>query len=124
MRTVRLACLICAVLGAGLLLPSHARAESKAELEARRAAHDQLLCRKYGGLEEGTDEFAQCVATMAQRRADAAAARKEQRRQVSSQSRALSSAEGSACSTRSRIVNAGGGGGAMAHESGVGTCGQ
>jgi hypothetical protein len=125
MRTARFAWLISAALAAGFSATSHsARAESDAELEAGRIAHDHVLCRKYGGYEEGTDEFKQCLDAMAKRRADAAADAKAKRRQASSQSRALSAAENSACSTRSAAINDGGAGTPMAHEGGVGTCGH
>ena len=88
-------------------------------LEANRVAHDHVLGRKYGGYEEGTDDFAKCLDAMAKRRAEAAVETK-----ASSQSRALSTAENSACDTRSRVVNGGGRGPSNAHEGGVGTCGR
>ena len=126
MKTVRLAWLAIATIGAGLMSPSRAAhaAESEAELEAKRVAHDHVLCSKYGHYEEGTDEFAQCLDAMAKRRADAAAERKAQRREASSKSRALSAAENNACDTRSQVVNGGGRGPSNAHEGGIGTCGH
>ena len=99
-------------------------AESEAELEANRVAHDHVLGRKYGGYEEGTDDFAKCLDAMAKRRAEAAVETKAKRRPASSQSRALSTAENSACDTRSQVVNGGGRGPSNAHEGGVGTCGR
>jgi hypothetical protein len=124
MKTV--AWLLSASIGAGLMLipPAVRAAGSDAELEADRVAHDHVLCRKYGGYEEGTPEFAQCLETLAKRRADTLADAKAKRRQASSQSRALSSAENNACNTRSQVVNGGGRGLANAHEGGVGTCGH
>jgi hypothetical protein len=125
MKTVGFAWIIGVAIGAGFALaPQAARAESDAELEANRIAHDHVLCRKYGGYEEGTDDFTQCLAAMAKRRADAAADAKAKRRQASSQSRALSAAENNACGTRSEVVNGGGRGPSNAHEGGVGTCGH
>ena len=126
MKTIRLACLTGATFGVCLLIAPRTApaAESDAELEAGRVAHDHVLCRKYGGYEEGTDAFAQCLDEMAKRRADAAAEAKAKRRQASSQARALSAAESHACDTRSQAVNGGGAGSANAHEGGVGTCGH
>jgi hypothetical protein len=126
MKTVRIASVVGATLVAALLLDARpARSgESEAELEAGRIAHDHVLCRKYGGLEEGTPEFAECLDAMAKRRADAAAEAKAKRRQASAQSRALSAAENSACSTRSQVIDGGGRGPSNAHETGVGTCGH
>ena len=111
---------------AGLMLASHpARAaESDAELEAQRVAHDHVLCRKYGGYEEGTDDFTQCLDAMAKRRADAAAEAKAKRRRETSQARALSAAEKSGCDTRSEVINGGGRGPSNAHEGGIGACGH
>lgn len=124
MKTVRLACLAAAAIGASLLASSPAAAETDAELEAHRVSHDHTLCRKYGHYEEGTDEFAQCLADMAKRRADAKAEEKARRREASSQARALSAAEKNACGTRNEVVNGGGRGLSNAHETGVGTCGH
>ena len=126
MNTVRLGWIACATIAAcGVAAPRETpAAESEAELEAGRVAHDHVLCRKYGGFEEGTDEFAQCLAAMAKRRADAAADAKAKRRQASSQARALSAAENNACATRSQVVNGGGRGPSNAHEGAVGTCGH
>ena len=126
MNTVPLAWIACATIGACLVSASQGAraAESETELEAGRVAHDHVLCRKYGGYEEGTDEFAQCLDAMAKRRADAAAEAIAKRRQASSQSRALSAAENNACSTRGQVVNGGGRGPSNAHEGGVGTCGH
>ena len=126
MKTVRLACFASVAAGACLIMASHTvpAAESQAELEAGRVAHDHVLCRKYGGYEEGTDAFAQCLDAMAKRRADTAAEAKAKRRQASSQARALSAAENNACDTRSQAINGGGAGTANAHEGGVGTCGH
>lgn len=126
MKTVRFAGWVGAAIGVCLMLASRATpaAESEAELEANRIAHDHVLCRKYGGYEEGTDDFAKCLDAMAKRRADAAADAKAKRRQATSQSRALSAAENNACGTRSEVVNGGGRGPSNAHEGGVGTCGH
>jgi len=126
MKIVRFAWLSGAVIGACLILASPATpaAESEAELEANRVAHDHVLCRKYGGYEEGTDDFAKCLDAMAKRRAEAAAEAKAKRRQASSQSRALSTAENNACDTRSQVINGGGRGPSNAHETGVGSCGH
>ena len=125
MKSVRLAWVAAATIGACLMSPSPAHAaESDAELEANRVAHDHVLCSKYGHYEEGTDEFAQCLAAMAKRRADAAADAKANRREASSQARALSIAEKNACGTRSQAVDGGGRGPSNAHEVGVGTCGH
>ena len=125
MKTVGFACILSAAIGAAFALaPQVARAETDAELEAHRISHDHTLCRKYGGYEEGTDEFKQCLEAMAKRRADAAADAKAKRRQASSQARALSAAENSACDTRSHAINDGGAGTPMAHEGGVGACGH
>ena len=126
MKTIGFAWIISAAIGAGFtLLPQPTRAgETDAELEAHRISHDHTLCRKYGGYEEGTDEFAQCLAAMAKRRADAAADAKAQRRKEASQARALSAAENSACGTRSEVINGGGRGAANPHEGGVGACGH
>ena len=111
---------------AGLLLAAHPgrAAESDAELEAQRVAHDHVLCRKYGGFEEGTDDFAKCLDAMARRRADAAVEAKAKRRREASQARALSAAENNACDTRSQVINGGGRGPANAHEGGIGACGH
>jgi hypothetical protein len=125
MTTVRYVGLVGLVIGACLTLPHAAQArESDAQLEADRVAHDHVLCRKYGGYEEGTDDFAKCLDAMAKRRADAAAEAKARRRESSSQARALSAAENTACDTRSQVVNGGGRGPSNAHEGGVGTCGH
>jgi hypothetical protein len=48
------------------------QAETAAQAEANRVAHDKLLCRKYG-YEEGTDDFTKCVNVLAERRHDAQA---------------------------------------------------
>jgi hypothetical protein len=126
MKIVRFAWLSGATIGACLMLASRTTpaAESEAELEANRVAHDHVLCRKYGGYEEGTDEFAQCLDAMAKRRADAAADAKAKRRKETSQARALSAAENNACGTRSEVINGGGRGPSNAHEGGVGACGH
>jgi hypothetical protein len=126
MKTVRIASVVSATLCACLMLASHSvpAGESEAEAEANRVAHDHVLCRKYQGLEEGTDEFAHCLDVLAKRRADAAAEAKTKHRQASSQARALSAAENNACDTRSQVVNGGGRGQANAHETGAGTCGH
>jgi hypothetical protein len=126
MKTVSFAWIIGAAIGAALaLVPQTTRAsQSDAELEANRVAHDHVLCRKYGGYEEGTDEFAQCLDAMAKRRADAAADAKAKRRKETSQARALSAAENNACGTRSEVINGGGRGPSNAHEGGVGACGH
>jgi hypothetical protein len=96
-------------------------AETDAEAEANRVAHDRVLCRKYG-YEERSDEFAHCLDVLASRRAEAASKAATDRRKASSQQRALSSAENSACATRSEVVN--GGSRANAQETGTGTCGH
>ena len=124
MKITRLAWLAAAAFGAWLLPSSHAAAETDAELEANRVAHDHVLCSKYGHYEEGTGEFAQCLADMAKRRADAAAEAKAKRREASSQARALSAAEKNACGTRSEAINGGGRGPSNAHETGTGSCGH
>jgi hypothetical protein len=126
MIAVRWVGLAGVALGACLLLASQATraGESEAELEANRVAHDHVLCRKYGGYEEGTDDFAKCLDAMAKRRADAAAEAKARRRQAASQARALSAAENNACGTRSQVINGGGRGPSNAHENGVGACGH
>src|SRR6476469_3097483 len=103
MNAVRLTWVAAATIGACLMpsSPAAQAAESDAELEASRIAHDHVLCSTYGHYEEGTDEFAQCLAAMAKRRADAAAEARAKRREASSQARALSVAEKNACGTRS-----------------------
>ena len=110
--------LVCSLSG----LPAHfARAaETDAEAEANRVAHDHVLCRKYG-YEENSDDFAHCLAVLADRRAAAAANVSAERRKASSQQRAVSSAENSGCNSRDQVVN--GGSRANAHES-AGTCGH
>lgn len=105
-------------------LQAASAAETEAELEANRIAHDHVLCRKYGGYEEGTDDFAKCLDAMAKRRVDAAAEAKAKQHPASSQSRALSAAESHACDTRSQAINGGSRGPSNAHEGGVGTCGH
>jgi hypothetical protein len=97
-------------------------AETEAEAEANRVAHDHLLCRKYG-YEETSDAFAHCLDVLAGRRAEAAAKASADRRKATSQQRALSSAESSACATRSEVVNGGSRQAANPHE-GSGTCGH
>jgi hypothetical protein len=109
------------------LLASPARsagaAETAAEAEANRVAHDRVLCRKYG-YDEKSEEFAHCLEVLASRRAEAAAKASTERRKSSSQQRAISSAESSACDTRSEVVNGGSRVRANAHEGGTGTCGH
>jgi hypothetical protein len=125
MKTFPFAWLAAATIGACLMpSPAAGAAESDAELEANRVAHDHVLCSKYGHYEEGTDEFAECLVAMAKRRADAAADANAKRREASSQARALSAAEKGACGTRSEVVDGGGRGPSNAHEAGVGACGH
>jgi hypothetical protein len=124
MKPAPFACLAVTAFAASLASSPRAAAETDAELEAHRVAHDHVLCSKYGHYEEGTDAFAQCLAEMAKRRADAAAEAKAKRREASSQARALSAAEKNACGTRSEVVDGGGRGLSNAHETGVGTCGH
>ncbi|HEX5122786.1 MAG TPA: hypothetical protein VFV97_06025 [Rhodanobacteraceae bacterium] len=124
MKPVWLASLAAVAFGASLVSSPHVAAETDAGLEANRVAHDHVLCSKYGHYEEGTDAFAQCLAEMAKRRADAAAEAKAKRREASSQARALSAAEKNACGARSEVVDGGGRGLSNAHEAGVGTCGH
>jgi len=96
-------------------------ADSDADAEATRVAHDHVLCKKYG-YDESSDEFAKCLAVLASRRASAAANASTDRRKASSQQRAISAAENNGCSSRSDVVN--GGSRANAHEGGTGTCGH
>jgi len=121
MKTLGIASLVLAwSLLAGLARFAQA-AETGAEAEANRVAHDRVLCRKYG-YEENSDEFAHCLDVLATRRAEAASKSATDRRKASSQQRALSSAENNACGSRSEVVN--GGSRANAHETGTGTCGH
>jgi Skp family chaperone for outer membrane proteins len=121
MKTLRIVPVAAAAIG--LFLMSTARVasaeESEAEHEANRVAHDHVLCRKYG-YEEGSDEFKHCVDVLAARRAEAKNEATAKRRDTSSKQRALSTAENSACDTRSEVVN--GSGRANPHEGGIGTC--
>ena len=121
MKTLGIASLVlaCSLL-AGPARFAHA-AETAAEAEANRVAHDRVLCKKYG-YEENSGEFAHCLDVLATRRAEAASRATTDRRKASSQQRALSSAENNACGSRSEVVN--GGSRANAHETGTGTCGH
>ena len=80
--------------------------ESDAEKEANRVAHDNLLCHKYG-YENGTPELANCLDTLARRRADAAAEASTKKRQESSHQRAVSNALTNGCDSRSDVINGG-----------------
>lgn len=95
-------------------------ADSDADAEANRVAHDRVLCKKYG-YEETSDDFAHCLDVLASRRAEARATATGDRRKASSQQRAVSAAENSGCSSRDAVVN--GGSQANAHET-AGTCGH
>jgi hypothetical protein len=114
--------LACSLLAAGPARLANA-AETDAEAEANRVAHDRVLCRKYG-YDEKSDDFAHCLEVLANRRAEATAKVSTERRKSSSQQRALSSAESSACDTRGQVVNGGSRVPANAHEGGTGTCGH
>lgn len=109
---------------AGFLLyhPARLAAAAGTEAEAGRVAHDRVLCRKYGYDESG-DDFAHCLDVLASRRAEAAAKASSDRRKASSQTRAISAAENSGCSSRDAVVNGGSRAPANAHES-AGTCGH
>ena len=121
MKTLGLASLVLAY--SLLADPAHVAraADTGADAEANRVAHDRVLCRKYG-YDEKSDEYAHCLEVLAGRRAEAAANASTDRRNASSQQRALSAAENNSCSSRSDVVN--GGSRANAHETGTGTCGH
>lgn len=120
MKTLRIASLVLACsLCSGPVHFSYA-AETDAQVEANRAAHDRVLCRKYG-YDEKSEEYAHCLDVLASRRAETAATAAAERRKASSQQRAVSSAENNGCNSRDEVVN--GGSRANAHES-TGTCGH
>jgi hypothetical protein len=98
-------------------------AETDAEAEANRVAHDRVLCRKYG-YEEPSVDFARCLEVLANRRTEATIKTSTERRKSSSQQRAVTSAESSACDTRRQVVDGGSRVPANAHEGGTGTCGH
>jgi hypothetical protein len=122
MKTLGIASLVLAFsLLPGPVRSAHA-AETDAEAEANRVAHDHVLCRKYG-YEESSDDFAHCLEVLANRRTDAVAKATTERRKTSSQQRAISAAESNGCNSRDQVINGGGRGPTNAHET-AGTCGH
>ena len=122
MKTLGIASLVLAF----SLLPAPARpahaAETDAEAEANRVAHDHVLCRKYG-YEESSDAFAHCLDVLASRRTEAVAKATAERRKASSQERAISAAENNGCASRDQVVNSGNRMQPNAHEAAA-TCGH